>query len=209
MSTHIVGIGPNCYCARMLNGCGLRTVALPFDHNLSSLQIVQHAIQDRFHIFLDPEQWAQTPFSRQSTHHNFYQDMLVTPTLEAHVKVMLENPMRKYLANMTDLKAIDMFFHYDMINNKTHVEQMQRRCARFLNMWDSDDVIVLVYFNEYVDDSHELVAFAKSISRAKTFVVGVYPNNKCAAADNETVHFVHDTNALEASISGLTERSPV
>ena len=48
-----ISIGPYCDATGMLKKHNLRLSSYPFDYIFSSLELIKHAIEDKFHIFLD------------------------------------------------------------------------------------------------------------------------------------------------------------
>ena len=53
METEFVSIGPCCYTTEYIKNNGLRNHSYPFDYIFSSIEMVNHCINDKFKNFLD------------------------------------------------------------------------------------------------------------------------------------------------------------
>ena len=78
-----ISIGPYCCTAYLLKEHRLRRTAYPFDYIFSSLEIVKHALKDKFNIFLDKQYYAEGT-APDSTRHTFYCNLLDTEVLLQH-----------------------------------------------------------------------------------------------------------------------------
>lgn len=67
-----ISIGPSCTASELLEHMGLRRAAYPFDWLVSSLQMVEHCLDDDFATFLDPRQhrWR----NKRQSDHAFYRE---------------------------------------------------------------------------------------------------------------------------------------
>mmetsp|Transcript_32415 Transcript_32415/g.96563 ORF Transcript_32415/g.96563 Transcript_32415/m.96563 type:complete len:452 (-) Transcript_32415:119-1474(-) len=54
--SHVLSFGSRCLVARVLQEAGVRKYAGPFDWIYSTVEMVRHCLQDRFEVFLAPEQ---------------------------------------------------------------------------------------------------------------------------------------------------------
>jgi hypothetical protein len=78
-----ISIGPYCKTAQILIEHKLRTQAYPFDYIFSSLEMIQHCLNDRFDIFLNRKLYIPGN-DNKSTKHVFYCKFLDTDILYRH-----------------------------------------------------------------------------------------------------------------------------
>lgn len=76
----LIGIGPECITAAIIEMFGLRIRSYPFDWLFSSLPMIEHCLRDDFRAFLDPAQYETVPLAERTTpttnrtHHRLYRD---------------------------------------------------------------------------------------------------------------------------------------
>lgn len=164
-TTEFVSIGPYCDAAEIIKQCGLRNHSYPFDYIFSSLEMVKHAIDDRFQMFLDKQYLKYSSY--HATFHLFYCKFLDTEILRRHHIAHGVPEIAKNLHNR------EVFWHYD----ESTYEAFVRRCKRFLDLISSSKRVVLVYYNCYTDEIADLVEFSKSfLTHPNVFVVGIFRN---------------------------------
>lgn len=79
----VISLGPNCVAATLLDRLGMRPAAFPFDWLYSSIEMVEHCLDDDFAAFLDPAQ--HEPISHKSSDHRLYRDRFgVTSVFNHH-----------------------------------------------------------------------------------------------------------------------------
>lgn len=164
-----VSIGPYCMTADILKQFNLRMHSYPFDYIFSSLDIVRHAIGDKFTTFLDKSYYA--PGKQENTmRHTFYNKMLDTEIL---TKQCINNGKEPegYVVSTGNF-----FNHHDLMKDDGTYEKFQRRCERFLNL-PKEKKAVYVYYNCHTTDFEDLKKFAEECSdNENIFVLGMYFN---------------------------------
>lgn len=164
-----ISIGPYCCTADLLKKHRLRRIAYPFDYIFSSLEIVKHAINDKFNIFLDKQYYAEGT-NMDSTRHTFYCKLLDTEVLLQHHQK--ENNPKEY-----KVSSGNMFHHHNLMSNDTY-ENYTRRCNRLLNLINSGKKIGLVYYNCYTSDFDDIIDFSNNFVENKNiYVIGIFQNN--------------------------------
>ena len=131
MDTEFISIGPCCFTAEYIKNNGLRNHSYPFDYIFSSIEMVNHCINDKFKMFLDLTYISDC-------NHSFYDEKIKTNLLERHSYHILgvyKNPVTFPHHNL----------HIESIYNS-----MQRKCNRFLELLNSNKKIFLVYIIKYI-----------------------------------------------------------
>jgi hypothetical protein len=165
-----ISIGPYCDAAGILKKHNLRLSSYPFDYIFSSLELIKHAIGDKFHIFLD-EQYYRPGTVSTSTRHSFYCTYLDTDILYTHHR------MSGYPVHYK-VSCGNLFNHHNMFDDKNH-DAFKRRCDRLLQLLASDTKIVFVYYNKYTTAYDDLIEFNKYfLSNPNVYTVGIFDNNK-------------------------------
>ena len=67
-----VSLGQNCMASWYLKQVGLKKRSLPFDWIFSSLDIIEHTVDDKFSIFLDPDYFIK---GKVTGHRLYHQNM--------------------------------------------------------------------------------------------------------------------------------------
>ena len=181
--------------ANILKSNNLRNNAYPFDYIFSSLEIVKHAINNKFNIFLDKKYY--TPGSSDiSTRHLFYCNFLDTELLlQHHIKF---NYPKDYKVSSGNL-----FNHHNLIDNNINYERFKIRCDRLLNLINSNNKIVFVYYNCYTNDFNDIIIFSNNFSDNKNiYIIGIFENNNdkkilyentnCKIYQNYEISFIFD-----------------
>ena len=165
---HFVSIGPYCCTARLLKKHNLRTQSFPFDWIYSSLDLIDHALNDEFKIYLDKTYYRKGT-SKSSTKHTFYCKYLDTQLLKKH-HVRHKFP-KSYIVSSGNL------FNHQNLFNEEEYEQIERRCNRLMNLINDGSKVVLVYYNVYTNDFRNLMEFQKQFKdKPNVFVLGIYEN---------------------------------
>ena len=165
---HYISIGPYCESANILEKYHRRPQAFPFDYLFSSLSMIRHILTDRCVTFLDKTHLTE---KNGATHHAFYADYLDTEILRKH---HYANQLPEMAQNM---KSRAVFLHHNLLNEETYMA-FQRRCDRLLTLMDQHEKIVLMYFNPYVHDHHDLFEFADSLHDYPNIrIVGIADNH--------------------------------
>lgn len=205
-----VSIGPNCDTANILKTYGLRLKAYPFDYIFSSLELVKHSILDKFRIFLDKKYYVKgIDNSTTTTKHTYYCNFLNTEILQQH---HIKNGYSK------DYKVSDgnLFNHHDLLNNTIHYEQYQRRCARLLELLESEKKVVFIYYNPYTNTFDDIIEFYNTFSDNKNiYILGIFENNgdrkiiyenkNCRIYQNYDISFVLSDFILFATEQSLPQ----
>ena len=126
MDTEFISIGPCCFTAEYIKKYGLRNHSYPFDYIFSSIEMVNHCINDKFKMFLDLTYISDC-------NHSFYDEKIKTNLLERHsyhVLGLYKPPVTLPHHNL----------HIESVYNS-----MQRKCNRFLELLNSNKKIFLVY----------------------------------------------------------------
>ena len=165
-----ISIGPYCSTADILKAHNLRTESFPFDYIFSSLEMINHAIKDKFNIFLDKQYY--TPGTNiNATRHSFYCNFLDTPLLlQHHIK---HNYSEDYKVSSGNL-----FNHHNLIEDNVSYTKFKKRCDRLLHLIESNEKIVLVYYNCYTNDYNDIIFFYNNFSHNQNiYIVGIFENN--------------------------------
>ena len=164
-----VSIGPYCDTADILKRHNLRLNAYPFDYIFSSLEIVKHAINDKFNVFLD-KQYYTNGTHEYSTRHSFYCKLLDTELL--HIHHIKNGYSKDYMVSSGNL-----WNHHNLMDNNIY-EQFKRRCDRFMNLFNNNSKIVFVYYNLYTNDFDDIVDFYNYFADNKNiYVIGIFQND--------------------------------
>lgn len=169
---NVISIGPYCENADILKKYNLRHKAYPFDYIFSSLEMVEHCINDEFKIFLDKKYYTNGT-NNNSNRHIFYCKFLDTDILLKHHIAYGYN--KKYKVSTGNL-----FNHHNLLLNNEHYNAFKRRCERFLNVINKNETVYLVYYNKYNNNIDELVKFSNFINsyNKNIFVIGIFENKK-------------------------------
>lgn len=163
-----ISIGPYCSTADILKDNKLRTEAYPFDYIFSSLEMVNHAINDKFNIFLD-KQYYTAGNCNNSTRHSFYCKFLDTPLLLQHH----HDHSKDYKVSSGNL-----FNHHNLIEDNDSYEKFKRRCDRLLYLIENNEKIVFVYYNCHTNDYNDIIDFYNNFSNNQNiYIVGIFQNN--------------------------------
>ena len=188
-----ISIGPYCDSSDILKKFGLRKNAYPFDYVFSSLEMISHAINDGFNIFLDKRYYTH---SKNVTQHSYYSTFIDTEILRRH---HIANGLPKIA---TDLKNREIFLHHNLFNNAVY-SAFIRRCNRLLSLIDNNNKIVFIYYNRYTDVFDDLLEFYKHFANnTNIFVVGIFENlcekkmlfdgSKCKIYQNYDKQYIFD-----------------
>jgi hypothetical protein len=163
-----ISIGPYCGSAELLNKHNLRIKAYPFDYIFSSLEMITHCINDNFNIFLD-KKYYRKGIQAESTIHSYYCPMLDTEILYKHH--IAHNYPTSYKVSSGNL-----FHHHNMFNPDNY-NSFKRRCQRLLDLINSYNKIVFVYYNCYTNNFDDIVKFCTAFSDKKNiYIVGIFEN---------------------------------
>jgi hypothetical protein len=169
-----IGIGPNCISVDLLLRLGLRKKSYPFDYIISSLEMVEHCIHNRFEIFLDKQYYkagSAEDVNEPNTHHLFYSKMIDTEILRRHHNT---NNLPDIANN---LKNREIFLHHNLLDNDTYLA-FTRRCKRLLDLIDENKKITFLYCNAYTEDFDDIVKFHNSfLDKENIYTVGIFQNN--------------------------------
>ncbi len=164
-----VSIGPYCMTADILKQYKLRLNSYPFDYIFSSLEVVKHAINDKFNIFLEKSYYSEGT-NDHSMRHTFYCKMLDTEVLHK------QHTVNGGFSNDYNVSTGNFFNHHNLLNDDETYEKFKRRCDRFLKLI-SEKKTICVYYNCHTTDFDELKDFAASFSdNENMFIVGMYFN---------------------------------
>lgn len=193
-----VSIGPYCESAIIIKNCDLRNNSYPFDYIFSSLDFVNHAIKDRFKIFLDKQYHKNGNVydTGISTLHTFYSQFLDTEILRKH------HIVHGLPEKAKNLKNHEVFVHHNLLDENIY-NAFERRCNRLLNLIDNNKKIVFVYYNCYTLEYDDLIDFSNSFNNYKNiFIVGIfknslekkilYENTNCKIYQNYDNRFIFD-----------------
>jgi hypothetical protein len=165
-----ISVGPYCGSSDIIKNNGLKNKSYPFDSIFSSLEMVKHAINDRFNIFLDKKYYKYC--SETSTQHLFYSTFIDTEILKKHHII---NNLPDIANNLTNR---EIFLHHNLSNNYNY-SAFVRRCNRLLNLMDNNNKIVFVYYNCYTNDFNDILNFYNNFYNNKNiFVLGIFENNE-------------------------------
>jgi len=189
-----ISIGPYCYTADRLKENDLRNNAYPFDYIFSSLEMVKHAINDRFNIFLDKKYYKY--ISESCTQHLFYSKFIDTEILR---KLHIASNLPDIANNLTNR---EIFLHHNLFDDEIY-SSFVNRCNRLLNLIYNNNKIVFVYCNCYTNDFNDILDFYNNFSNNKNiYVVGIfensndkkilYENTNCKIYQNYDKKFIFD-----------------
>ena len=188
-----ISIGPTCGTVTDLLRHNLREESYPFDYLFSSLEMVQHCIEDEFNIFLDKKYFIQNEKIRNSIQHSFYSNFITTDCLKQHHLLEYKKYVPKYIdcnrINKDDLIIIedsgeiiiskfprDIFLHFNLFDNNIY-ESFVRKCNRFMNIIKNEQVC-LVYTNPYNKNIDDIIRFSEYVKKYKNiFLIGILQNN--------------------------------
>lgn len=160
-----ISIGPYCSGADILKDNGLKNHSYPFDYIFSSLEMVNHCINDRFNIFLDKNNY------KGGSHHLFYSKFIDTEILRKHHIAHGRTDIANNLINR------EIFLHHNLLDNDTYLSFV-RRCNRLLNLIDNNNKIIFIYYNCYTNDFNDILDFYNNFSTNKNIcVVGIFENS--------------------------------
>jgi hypothetical protein len=188
-----ISIGPYCDSADILKEFGLRKKAYPFDYVFSSLEMISHAINDGFNIFLDKQYYTH---SKNVTQHSYYSTFIDTEILRRH---HIAHGLPKIAK---DLKNREFFLHHNLFNNDVY-SSFIRRCNRLLSLIDNNNKIVFIYYNRYTDVFDDLLEFYSHFANHTNIcVVGIFENlfekkmlfngSKCKIYQNYDKQYIFD-----------------
>jgi hypothetical protein len=164
-----ISIGPYCATSDILKEQNVRINSYPFDYLFSSLEIVKHAINNRFNIFLDKEYYTKGT-NENSTRHQFYCKLLDTEILYRH-------HIKHDYAEDYKVSNGNFFNHHNLIDDEKVYNTFKRRCNRLLKLIDNNEKIVFVYYNCYTADFGDLIDFYKNFEKNKNiYVIGIFEN---------------------------------
>ena len=119
MDTEFIPIGPCCYTTEYIKDSNLRNHSYPFDYIFSSIEIVNHCINDKFKVFLDLTYISDC-------NHSFYDEKIKTNLLERHSYHVL------------GLYKVPITFPHHNLHIESVYNSMQRKCNRFLDLLNSN-----------------------------------------------------------------------
>jgi hypothetical protein len=165
-----ISIGPYCATGDILKNHHLKTESYPFDNIFSSLEIVKHCFDDKFKVFLDKQYY--TPGNcNKSTRHSFY-----APFLDTHLLILHHMVVDGFSSDYKPSSG-NFFNHHNLMDDTGDYEKFQRRCARLLSLFESNEKIVFFYYNRYTRDFNDLIDFCNHFSYNKNiYIVGVFEN---------------------------------
>ena len=164
-----ISIGPYCSTADILKANHLRTESYPFDYIFSSLDIVQHCIDDKFDTFLDKKYYTDGT-NTTSTRHSFYCNLLNTPLL-------LQHHIRFGYSDTYKVSDGNLFNHHNLTKVDNH-EKFKRRCNRLLSLIENNEKIVFVYYNCYTKQYNDVIDFYKHFAyNQNIYCLGIFQNN--------------------------------
>jgi hypothetical protein len=168
-----ISIGPYCYTADVLKMNNLRLNAYPFDWTFSSLDMIEHCIEDKFQTFLNKDYLVSPPGGLGSkTQHTLYAKYLHTDILITYSNRGKNIPKSEYV-----LPDDIVFNHHDLLGKD--YDTFVRRCERFMGLIDSAKKMCLVYYNAYTHEYNDIIKFANYCSKYKNiFVVGIFENKE-------------------------------
>ena len=169
---HFISIGPYCHTALILKEHNLRLQAYPFDYIYSSLEMVKHCINDKFNTFLDKKYFISGSHPHV-TRHSFYCKFLDTPLLRRHFSTYCKESNIEF-----NTSIINLFNHHKLIEQPHNHEKFKRRCNRLLDLIDSNEKIVFVYYNCYISEFDDIIEFSNNFSNNKNiYILGIFEVN--------------------------------
>lgn len=164
-----VSIGPYCETTIILDKYKIRLNAYPFDYIFSSLEMVKHAINDKFNIFLDKQYYTKGT-DINSTRHSFYCKYLDTDILYHH-------HVRCNYSLFYKASSGNLFNHHNLLDNTVY-EQFVRRCNRLLDLINNQQTkTVFVYYNCYTNEFDDVIDFSNYFANNKNiYTVGILQN---------------------------------
>lgn len=191
-----ISVGPYCGTANILQSLNLREKSYPFDYIFSSLEMVKHAINDKFRVFLD-KQFYEKGSSSENMHHSFYSSFIETDLLQKHHDLH----SLPEIANKS--RKSEVFVHHNLIDNEDTYLSFVRRCNRLLTLIENNNKIVFVYINQYTNDFNEIIDFYNNFSDNKNiYIVGIfwndqdkkilYENENCKIYQNYDINVIFD-----------------
>jgi hypothetical protein len=150
LKNEFISIGPFCGSAAMIKKANLRMLSYPFDHMFSTLDMIEHCIEDNFETLLNENVIYRNDALFRSV------GILETCSSNKYYEKFLYNNdiiLGGYSANNENNSLIPVFRHHDLTDNSDKTK-LERRCKRFLDILKRNDTIkYFVYTGMHIGKS--------------------------------------------------------
>ena len=184
METEFVSIGPCCYTTEYIKNSGLRNHSYPFDYIFSSIEMVNHCINDKFKMFLDLKYISDC-------NHSFYDKKIKTNLLACHSYHVL------------GLYKPPVTFPHHNLHIESIYNSMQRKCNRFLDLLNSNKKIFLVYIIKYISlfefikEFNEIINLSNSINvNILVIYISELEMSRFECCNNVYIHIIKSDNSI-------------